>query len=246
MNAKRTRGTQAGQKSAQHDEDRRGGRRGAASDVESLEGGGRAKKRERAITAAAAEVFHRRGYADTSVQDVADAVGILKGSLYYYIDSKDDLLFRVLSEVHEDARSIVDEVDALDAGPLEKLYGYIRRHLEYNAENLAKMAVYYHDFELLEPERRKEIREQRALYERFVTGLIKEGQAEGEIDTSIDAKVASYFIFGALNWIYTWFDPAGRVPPDELGYLAAEMIVKGLREGRVDRRKLGRATRQTS
>jgi AcrR family transcriptional regulator len=115
------------------------------------------KKREREILDAAAEIFHRQGYADTSVQDVADAVGILKGSLYYYIDSKEDLLFRVLVEVHEDSRGIVEEVGAMDAPPLERLYAYIRRHIEYNTRHLSKIAVYYHDFGLLSEDRRKVI-----------------------------------------------------------------------------------------
>jgi AcrR family transcriptional regulator len=67
----------------------------------------RAKLRRREIIEAAAEIFHRKGYSETSVQDIAEAVGILKGSLYYYIDSKEDLLFQMLLEVHEGAKGIV-------------------------------------------------------------------------------------------------------------------------------------------
>src|ERR1700761_7679001 len=119
------------------------------------------KKRQREIIDAAAEIFYRKGYSETSVQDVADAVGILKGSLYYYIDSKEDLLFQMLLEVHEDAKSVGSENAALDLPPLDRLRFYIQRHVEYNARNLAKIAVYYHDFGLLTPERRKAIVGQR-------------------------------------------------------------------------------------
>src|ERR1700709_1858528 len=90
------------------------------------------KRREREIIATAAEIFRKNGYADTSVQDVADAVGILKGSLYYYIDSKEDLLYRVLLEVHEDAQGWLSEIAEMDASPLEKISAYVRRHIEYN------------------------------------------------------------------------------------------------------------------
>ena len=94
------------------------------------------KKREREIVDAAAEIFHRNGYADTSVQDVADAVGILKGSLYYYIDSKEDLLYRVLLEVHEDAGDILASIVAMTgATPLERIAAYVRSHVEYNVRN---------------------------------------------------------------------------------------------------------------
>lgn len=191
------------------------------------------KKREREILDAAAEIFHRQGYADTSVQDVADAVGILKGSLYYYIDSKEDLLFRVLVEVHEDARGIVDEVSLLDSPPVEKLYEYIRRHIDYNARNLAKIAVYYHDSQLLTSDRRHVIVQQRAIYEEFVIGLIRGGQQRGEIDKSVDPTLAANAVFGAVNWIYTWYRPGGRVKPEYLGQLYAELIVNGLTGARM-------------
>jgi len=193
------------------------------------------KKREREIVDAAAEIFRRRGYAETSVQDVADAVGILKGSLYYYIDSKEDLLYRVLIEVHDDARGIVDEVAQMDAPPLERLHAYIRRHVEHNTRNLTKIAVFYHDFNLLTEERRTEIVEHRKLYEDFVEGLIREAQKAGEVDKSLDPKISAYFILGGVNWVYTWFRPRGRLGSEELGELYAELSIRGLTGGRVDR-----------
>jgi AcrR family transcriptional regulator len=186
------------------------------------------KKRQREIIDAAAEIFYRKGYSETSVQDVADAVGILKGSLYYYIDSKEDLLFQMLLEVHEDAKSVVTETAVLDAPPLERLRVYIQRHVEYNARNLAKIAVYYHDFGLLTPERRKAIVGQRSFYEDFVKGLIDEAQQRGEVDASIDPSLISNAIFGIANWLYTWYKPDGSASPEYLGKLYAEVIVEGV------------------
>jgi AcrR family transcriptional regulator len=203
------------------DKARRGPRRTEAAD-------GRSKKREREIIDAAAEIFHRKGYSETSVQDVADAVGILKGSLYYYIDSKEDLLFRMLLEVHEDASVIVAETAALDAPPLDRLRAYVERHVEFNTRNLAKIAVYYHDFGLLSPKRKKAILAQRAFYEDFVIGLIKEAQERGEVDPTVDPVLVSNGIFGLVNWIYTWYRPGGPAPTDYLGKLYAEMVVNGI------------------
>ena len=188
----------------------------------------RSKKREREIIDTAAEIFHRQGYADTSVQDVADAVGILKGSLYYYIDSKEDLLFQVLVEVHEDAQGIIDDVGGMDGTPLEKLYEYVRRHIDYNTRNLSKIAVYYHDFGLLGADRRKEIVKQRAMYEDFVVGVIQEAQERGEVDDTLDARLVANAVFGTMNWIYTWYRPGGRAGPEYLGQLYAELVVNGI------------------
>jgi AcrR family transcriptional regulator len=202
-------------------------KRSAPARERGSEGNG-SKKRQREIIDAAADIFHRKGYSDTSVQDVADAVGILKGSLYYYIDSKEDLLFRMLLEVHEDAKAVVTETAALELPPLERLRIYVQRHVEYNASNLAKIAVYYHDFGLLTPKRKKAIMGQRKFYETFVRGLIVEAQERGEVDAEVDPIVVSNAIFGLVNWIYTWYNPKGSITPEYLGELYAEVAVSGI------------------
>jgi TetR/AcrR family transcriptional regulator, cholesterol catabolism regulator len=188
------------------------------------------KRREREILATAAKIFRQNGYADTSVQDVADAVGILKGSLYYYIDSKEDLLYRVLLEVHEDARGILDEIAAMtDASPMQKIRTYVRRHVEYNVRNVDKVAVYYHDFGLLSTDRKAEIRKQRRTYEDFLETLIKEAQKTGEVDPGADPRVMAYCMFGTMNWTYTWYRPSGRVSIPRLADMIAEFVGSGLR-----------------
>jgi len=206
---------------------------GGSSVVERRPARAKSKKREREIVDAAAEIFHRQGYADTSVQDVADAVGILKGSLYYYIDSKEDLLFRMLVEVHEDAKGIIEEVEALDAPPLGKLHEYVRRHIEYNTRNLSKIAVYYHDFGLLTADRRKVIVKQRAMYQDFVIGLIAAAQERGEVDANLDPRLVANAVFGTVNWIYTWYRPGRSATPEQLGELYGELIVNGITGARM-------------
>jgi len=187
------------------------------------------KRREREIVATAAEIFRQNGYADTSVQDVADAVGILKGSLYYYIDSKEDLLYRVLLEVHEDAHGIIEEIDSMsDASPMDKIRAYVRRHVEYNVRNMDKVAVYYHDFGLLSTDRKAEIRKQRRAYEDFLETLIKAAQKTGEVDPTADPRVMAYCMFGTMNWTYTWYRPNGRVSIPRLADMIAEFVGSGL------------------
>jgi TetR/AcrR family transcriptional regulator, cholesterol catabolism regulator len=193
----------------------------------------RTKRRQREIIDAAAEIFHRKGYSETSVQDIAEAVGILKGSLYYYIDSKEDLLFQMLLEVHEDAKGIVEETGALDASPLEKLRAYVQRHVEYNAQNLSKIAVYYHDFGLLTAKRKRAIMNQRRYYEQFVIGLIEDAKADRTVASALDASLAANAIFGVVNWIYTWYRPSGSASPEYLGQLYAELVINGVTSGNI-------------
>ena len=80
------------------------------------------RRRDQEVLAAAAKVFHEHGYAEATVQDVAHRAGILKGSLYHYIDTKEDLLFRLLMEIHDGGYTILEEVSAASGlGPLARV-----------------------------------------------------------------------------------------------------------------------------
>jgi AcrR family transcriptional regulator len=194
--------------------------------------GHRRKRRNREVVDAAAKVFLARGYADASVQDVADELGILKGSLYYYISTKEDLLFWLLEEVHEDVERILGEVETLEGiAPLARLHEYVRRQVEYNATNLAKISVYYHDIEQLGDERREDIKGRRKAHERFVTTMIKQAQARNEVDPGADPRVLANCVFAVMIWIYRWYRPGGSVKRDQLARLLADFAVGGLTAG---------------
>lgn len=199
-------------------------KRGASED-----GSGRTpKRRDREVIDAAAKVFYRRGYADASVQDIADELGILKGSLYHYIDTKEDLLFRLLSETHDDVHAILDEVAAVDGlDPLERLRLYVRRQVEFNVDNLTKISVYYHDVERLSDDRRAEIHARRREHERWVVDLITQAQREGRADPDVDPKFLSRCIFATIIWPYQWFRP-GRDKRSEVAETCAHYALSGV------------------
>lgn len=188
------------------------------------------RKRDAEVLSAAAQVFYERGYADSSVQDVADAVGILKGSLYHYIRTKEDLLYRLLEEVHEEVHEILVEVIAVpDLEPLDRLHLYVRRQIEFNARNLVRISVYYHDVQRLSRDRRRAIYAHRREHEDFVTELVGAAQQAGVADARQDPRVLANCVFGAIIWVYRWYDPAGRVQPVELARSGADFAVAGVR-----------------
>ena len=188
----------------------------------------------------AARVFYERGYASASVQDVAEALGILKGSLYHYIDTKEDLLARLLRETQDDVRRILDEVDAVDdLGPLEKLRLYVRRQIEFNMDHLVRVSVYYHELDHLSREPRRELLERRREHERFVTDLVRDAQAAGLVDPALDPVGASRCIHATIIWTYRWYSPER----DERAHVAetcAAFAVNGLAAGRLDHQPSGR------
>jgi TetR/AcrR family transcriptional regulator, cholesterol catabolism regulator len=188
------------------------------------------RKREQEVLDAAAQVFYDRGYADATVQDVADALGILKGSLYYYIRTKEDLLFRLLEQVHDEVDKLLDEIakDREGTPPLERLEEYVRRQAEHSMRNLVPITVYYHDIERLSDERQRTILDRRKAHEGFVLELIEQAQASGAVDPKQDSRMLCNCVFGSIIWTYRWYRPRGRVNVTDAAALCASYAIGGV------------------
>lgn len=185
--------------------------------------------RDREVIDAAAEVFARRGYAAATVQDVADALGILKGSLYHYIKTKEDLLFRLMEEIHEDVDALVADVrESGGADPVEQLRTYARKQTTYNLRNLVKVSVYYNDLDQLSDVRRKQIVRRRKVHEDFIKELIIKGQQQGLIDTRRDPQLLVSAVFAVVIWPYRWFNPRGRATADDVVTACVDFVTYGL------------------
>jgi AcrR family transcriptional regulator len=186
------------------------------------------KKRDREVLDAAARVFYERGYADASVQDVADELGILKGSLYHYIKTKEDLLFRLLEETHDEIFQVLEEVAAVEGlDPLARLELYVRRQVEYNIDNLLRVSVYYHDLDRLSVERRKRIVSRRREHEQYVRALIEEAQANGQADPDVDATTLGRCIFATIIWTYRWYRE-GRDDREQVASVCSRFAIRGI------------------
>ncbi|HWF52830.1 MAG TPA: TetR/AcrR family transcriptional regulator [Solirubrobacteraceae bacterium] len=192
----------------------------------------RRKKRDEEVLSAAAKVFAERGYADASVQDVADELGILKGSLYHYIRTKEDLLFWLLEEAHRDVEEILEAVAAVEGlNPLERIELYVRRQVVYNLENLQRVSIYYDDLDRLSDLRRKRIVDRRAVHDRFITRLIAEAQEQGLADPTVDAKLLSNCVFATIIWTYRWYKPRGGASRETVVDVCAKYAIGGITGG---------------
>lgn len=189
---------------------------------------GAPRKRDQEVLDAATKVFHERGYSAATVQDVADELGILKGSVYHYINSKEDLLYRLLEEVHDDVAAILDEVVAAEGlNPLERLGMYVSKQVAYNLDHLPRISIYYHDFDRLGEERRKQVLQWRQVHSTYVVRLIKEAQAEGLADPALDPRLAANLVFGTIIWTYRWYGP-GRWTRQAVAEQSARYVLNGL------------------
>ena len=186
------------------------------------------RRRQQEVVEAAARVFHEKGYESTSIQEIAEEVGILKGSLYYYIRSKEELLYAILQGVHEDALANIKRLETVEGDALQKVRAFVTLHLTFNAENLTKMGVFFHDFRSLNPEHREPIIEARDLYDELLRDLIRQGQNEATICPDIDPKLAALGVMGMMNWLYQWYVPGGSRSVAQIAEEMANVVVAGL------------------
>lgn len=186
------------------------------------------RKRRAEVLDVAARVFHEKGYDATTIQDIADEVGVLKGSVYYYISSKEDVLFELLEEVHQAALKAVLEAVERDGDPLQKIHAFVETLSSFNAEHRVRMGILLHDFRSLSKERRREIVRERDRYDRMLRELIVEGQEKEIVCPDIDAKLAALAVMGMINTIYQWYRPAGGWKAQSIGAFYADFVIRAL------------------
>jgi AcrR family transcriptional regulator len=188
------------------------------------------RRRDAEMLAAAADVFYRHGYAEATIRDIAETLGILKGSLYYYIETKEDLLFRLLTSVQDDVDRIrAETVGRDDLEPLDRLERYVRRQAEYNVRNLVLITVFLHDLDQLTGPRREQVLARRKLHQGCVEDVIREAQAAGLVDPESDATVLRHCVFASIVWTYRWYRQSGRARPEAVADLCAYFVLGGLR-----------------
>jgi AcrR family transcriptional regulator len=189
------------------------------------EGAHRRRNRGEDVIEAAIRVFHKKGYASASIQDVAAEVGVLKGSLYHYIDSKEDLLARIFENSAGHFEAMLVAASELDAPPVERLRSFARACSLWYLQNIERVGIYVDEWEHLSGKRLKEVMRIRRVYEERLAGMITEVKEAGAAAPALDVDYATYFIFGALNGLPTWYRRRGPDPAERIADGYAEMIV---------------------
>jgi TetR/AcrR family transcriptional regulator, cholesterol catabolism regulator len=191
---------------------------------------GRARRttrdREAEVLEAAIAVFSRKGFAATSVQDLADELGMLKSSLYYYMTSKDALLRRIFEDSHAGAMAVVARVEAMDAPPLERVHAYLCQYSEWFLTHSDRAALYAREWRYLTGGYRDEIAAQRAYYDDVLIRLVDEAKRAGELHAGLPTRHAAYFVLGSIGSLTDWYRPDG---PDDPATIAAAWADLGMR-----------------
>jgi AcrR family transcriptional regulator len=202
----------------------------AASATDTKAGTTRARTSKKAnrqaeVTQAAVEIFWQKGYRAASIQDVAEKVGVLKGSLYYYIQSKEDLLWRVIEDVHEEWSEILKKAGEIDADPIERIHAFIKLHIEWYLTNVTEVSVFFREWHHLSGDRLKTVRARRRRYEQVIRDLITEGQASGDFSPALDEHYAARYVLAAVNAVPDWYRVSNGESAATIAETYADMTV---------------------
>ena len=168
------------------------------------------------ILRTSARIFAEKSYHSTSMRDISRATGVSLAGLYHYCASKEELLFliqdhcfgRVLERLEERIKTVSD--------PLEKLRILIDNHLSFFAANMAEMKVLSHEAESLAGDLHNHVSTKKERYARLARKILRDIQENNGKSPGVDLTVATYALFGMMNWIYNWYDPGGKLSVHQL------------------------------
>ena len=178
------------------------------------------------LTRTAARLFAEKGYHGTSIGDLAEAMGVQKGSLYAHISSKQDLLYEATREGAQTFHAALDAVPE-DAPVSERIRLALRAHLRVVAEQLDVATVFTREWRYLEGERALEFLSERRRYEERIRALFREGRDTGALRSDLDDAAAALLVLSAANWAYTWLPPGADT--DGLADRFFALLLDGIR-----------------
>ncbi|MDH4399820.1 TetR/AcrR family transcriptional regulator [Sphingorhabdus sp.] len=176
----------------------------------------------------AMHLFGKQGFNGTSMRDIANAVGLLPGSLYAHIESKEALLLEIVADGIGRFLAAVEPYVASSVSPLDRLRQMIIAHVEVVADNPERSQVVFHQWRFLSPEYIPEAIERRRRYETCFVEVIEEGVKAGLIRSDLNHRIAVLSILGAMNWTPEWFSPDGRLGAAQVGDLMADTLLGGI------------------
>ncbi len=178
------------------------------------------------ILKSAAAAFRRRGYHGASVDEIASALEMTKGNLYYYFRNKEEILFACHDYSLEVLLALLTEVQAEATRPDDKLRKLILAFIHMILDELRGTALTL-DLQALSPPLLKRVIAKRDKFDKGMREIIQQGIDQGVFKAG-EPKMIAFAIMGAVNWIPKWFDPAGPATSEQIGRAFADYLVGGL------------------
>lgn len=175
------------------------------------------------ILATSAEVFAAKGFHNATIRDISKASGVSLSGLYYYFESKDELLYLIQENV---LATLLARIECAVEGildPQDRLEALMRAHLRYFLHNMAEMKVLSHEADSLSGKFRSGINATKRQITDIAAGILHELRP----GSTIDPRVATFGLFGMMNWIYNWYRPGRDASPETLISDMASLFLNG-------------------
>ena len=180
------------------------------------------------IVAAATSIFAEQGYDATSLQDIADRTGILKGSIYHYIRTKSDLLAEIVRETHDMGLSKMRPIAHGPGRPRDKLEAMIRAHVRFVCDHPERTTIFTDDRKRLDPEQRRTVLGNEHAYRDLFEAVLGEGSADSTFAPDICTQLAALHLLGSMNALHRWWRPGGAISSDAIADHIVTVTLSGL------------------
>ena len=185
-------------------------------------------KREHEIIAAAAAIFKEKGYQAATTRDIAAAVGIQQATLYYYVKSKEELLYLVVREPIDRVYRQVETIMKASLPARVKIEQGIGAHLAAFDDNYPHMLVFVQELHNVMQVLRDRLEDFPRRYQRLWEDILRQGVTAGELRPELDITATALMILGMCNWMFRWYRKGGRLDAQTLAKQYAESILDGL------------------
>jgi AcrR family transcriptional regulator len=182
-----------------------------------------ALKRERTI-AAAVDLFYERGYENTTLEAVAEQLGVTKPFIYAHFGSKADLLAEICGRGISESLNAIDRALLIKGSATEKLEELAQNFVVTVLENQKPLAIFAREEKNLAPADYERISDMRREFDRKLVGLLENGVRAREFHLS-DPPIAALAIGGLVSWAYVWFRPRGRMTMQEIAGEMTKLIL---------------------
>jgi AcrR family transcriptional regulator len=184
--------------------------------------------REDEIVALALNLFSRSGYRETSLQEVADRLGLTRQAFYYYFKSKDELLWRLIGHLGDQLLDKAKPIAGSDADSISKLRQLIEAHVHTIGSNADAFRIYFAERHLVSKGRNHRLKGGEDTYLDLVAAVIESGQRRRAIKSG-SPRLLGLLAIGIANSILRWYNPRGEIGLADIARLVADVAVDGLR-----------------
>lgn len=177
------------------------------------------------------ELFGKKGFQATSIQDIVEANGVTKGTFYYYFKNKEDVLVHIhqsfIDHLLDGQEKIMTNEDLSNS---KKLYQIVELLISNIRTNGHSALVFFQEMRHLSEEKTAIILPKRQQFQENIQKVLGEGMEAGEFKKDLRADMLSYAVLGMANWSYFWYEPDGEVDEKSLTDLYMRLIFKGIEE----------------